>query len=231
MYYLSFDCANKSLGVSLFKFQDNYKFLIIKLLKNYNPYITLYENIVNMRDKLSFCDYYKLLENINDIVDKIFVIDLFDVINILNDKKTKNINIIERSLGLKQALNKIDKLLVNINEDINICIEYQLNYNDKSRTVYNQLIYHYSDIDNYHLHIIAPTYKNKLYFNDELKYSSFIQKYNSNYTANKSHTKNNFIYFIDVFGLKEQTKHIKSKNMDDIADSFMQAIHLIKNHR
>jgi hypothetical protein len=54
------------------------------------------------------------------------------------------------------------------------------------------------------------------------QYTSFISKYNSNYTANKKHTTYNFLYFIESRGLSDKIADAKNK-LDDIADAFMQA--------
>ena len=75
--------------------------------------------------------------------------------------------------------------------------------------------------------------KNKIYFNKELQHSRFIQKYNNNYIANKNHTKQNFLYLLNKYNLEYIIKKIKKKNLDDLADSFMQIIayiYYIENH-
>ena len=72
------------------------------------------------------------------------------------------------------------------------------------------------------------SYKNKIYFNNELKHSTFIQKYSNNYLANKNHTKSNFLYFLKTFKLEYVIDKIKAKNIDDLADSFMQIFAFIK---
>ena len=125
--------------------------------------------------------------------------------------------------------------LKNINniEKITVLVEYQPSFNEKARTIYNQIIYEYSDNKQYNVIIMNPLYKNKIYFNKELQHSRFIQKYNNNYIANKNHTKQNFLYLLNKYNLEYIIKKIKKKNLDDLADSFMQIIayiYYIENH-
>ena len=71
-------------------------------------------------------------------------------------------------------------------------------------------------------------YKNKIYFSEDLHYSNFIKRYKNNYTANKQHTKHNFLYFLKTYNLMHIVDKVKKKNLDDLADSFMQIISFIK---
>ena len=48
----------------------------------------------------------------------------------------------QRSCLLKECLNSIDKIVSDLD---NVLIEYQMSANDKSRCVYDQLVYHYCD--------------------------------------------------------------------------------------
>ena len=107
-------------------------------------------------------------------------------------------------------------------EVINIYIEYQMNANDKSRCIFNQLIYAFSDTNLYKVKIITPTLKNKIYFSDELKHCKILQRYSKVYTANKIHCKENFLFFLNLFNKIKYINDIKKKNVDDIADTFMQ---------
>ena len=239
MFYLSFDCANKSLGVSYFQYDLNSSVSLIKLCNNYYDMLnieydvnsSILNNIKRLKLKLKtkelISKYIKFLIELNKLLDSVIDIRYLDVINLLNDRKTKNVNIIDRSVCLKTKLLYIDSLL-NISNQTTVVIEYQMNCNDKSRTIYNQLIYHYSCINKFIVKVIAPAFKNKIYFSEELKHNKFIQIYRSNYIANKKHTSANFIYFMNVFDKSELISHIKKKNIDDISDSFIQALYIVK---
>jgi len=57
-----------------------------------------------------------------------------------------------------------------------------------------------------------------------MKHIVFLNKYMNNYTANKNHTKTNFLYYLKQNNLLELLNNINKKNYDDISDSFIQAI-------
>lgn len=210
IYLLSFDCANKSLAVSFFSYNLNYKSDIQIINNNNNSNINKFINI-------------------NKILNNIIHIFYLNVIDLFPDFKVKELDILQRSNSLKFHINKINSFISNFNfNKIIVCIEYQPSFNDKSRVIFNQLIYEYSNNKLFDIQIIHPTLKNTIYFHKQLKHGNFIAKYNNQYTANKNHTKQNFLYFIKLFHLSDLIKHIKKKNIDDIADSFIQAIAYIQ---
>lgn len=211
MYYLSIDCANKSLAVGLYNINyiNDWK---IKLL-----------NILNSDN-----DIFNVLIECNTFLNSIVNIISLEVIDLIPKKKVKDTTIIERSIKLKKHISEIKKKLKGIDKIIHVLIEYQMNVNDKSRGVFNQLIYAFSNIQKYKIHIVIPTLKNQIYFKDELKHCRILQKYSKNYTANKVHCKENFLFFLKCFDKLELIKNIQKKNIDDIADTFMQFIGYIK---
>lgn len=218
MYYLSFDIANKSLATSYIYYNNDYH----KCLNSNLKFVTLLE-------KLNY---------INNMINNNFKYLYYSVKDLIPDKKVKDTTIIERSNGLKKYMfelkNIINESIINNNiKKIYILVEYQLSSNYNANAIYNQIIYEFSNSstgDNYIYEIIVmnPSYKNKIYFNKELKHSVFIQKYTNNYIANKNHCKANFLYFLNSFNMKDVLKNIKSKNIDDLADSFMQIFAYIK---
>lgn len=225
MYYLSFDVANKSLAVSLIYFNN-----VVKQYKN------------NINEKVSKInstnDLIELNKKINNIIEYIY----YNVEDLIPDKKVKDTTILERSSSLKNYLYKIKEIINKLKEEKNIdkmhlLIEYQLSSNYNANAIYNQIIYEFSNDINinidtsqviYEITVMNPSYKNKIYFHNDLKHSSFIQKYNNNYIANKNHTKANFLYFIKHFNLEHVIKGIKAKNIDDLADSFLQIFGFIQ---
>ena len=60
-----------------------------------------------------------------------------------------------KHLQSKKHINNIEK--------ITVLVEYQPSFNEKARTIYNQIIYEYSNLSNYKLYIMNPLYKNKIY--------------------------------------------------------------------
>lgn len=217
MYYLSIDVANKSLAISFIKYNKlNNELLNLDKVKGDN----LIDKLINLNNNLNnLINYY-----------------ICEVIDLLPNKKVKYTNIIERSNALKIYLEllkqKIKNFIVlnNINKII-LLIEAQPSFNDKSRAVFNQIIYEFSNDNLYKIKVMNPMYKNFIYFTKDLKHYYFLQKYSNNYLANKNHTKENFKYFLTKFNMMDKIKNIKKKNYDDIADSFMQIfayIYIIK---
>ena len=214
MYYLSFDIANKSLASSF-----------------------LYYNSPNLNDilelKISLNDTFKTINDLNNLITNTFKYIYYNVKDLIPNKKVKDTTIIERSNSLKQYMRELE---IVINKEIELknikkiylLVEYQLSSNYNANAIYNQIIYEFSNNELYEIIIMNPSYKNKIYFNKELQHSRFTQKYTNNYIANKNHCKANFLYFLKAFNLEHITNNIKSKNIDDLADSFMQIFAFIK---
>lgn len=213
MYYLSFDCANKSLAVGLYYIDSNFLQSTKSIISECN----------SAEEWKSESNIRILNQRIDSLMDILYV----DVLDILPNKKVKDVNIIERSSMLKKAIEQVNTIITEkIPSDVSItvCIEYQMNVNDKSRTVYSQLVYEYSNRENYTIMIMKPLLKNTIFFSEELQYCHIVEKHNSVYRANKIHSSLNFMHFIHIFGHDEKIKHIKKKNIDDIADTFMQVM-------
>jgi hypothetical protein len=136
--------------------------------------------------------------------------------------KGKKLDIVSRTHLLKECLQGLDDELSKINTDGPdvVLIEYQMSANDKSRCVSNGIIYHYS-CTNTKVVVVGPTLKNKICFSTDntLEHGAFMAKYSKPYTANKNHTKANFLYWMDVRNIEVE---FAKKNIDDIADAFMQ---------
>ena len=218
MYYLSFDVANKSLAVSLIYFNNDYKHTLDTKLttSGVDTKLSSTTDLINFNKK------------INSVIKYIY----YNVEDLIPGKKVKDTDIIERSRSLKNYMNKIKTVIDKLKEENNIekihlLIEYQLSSNYNANAIYNQIIYEFSN-SIYEITVMNPSYKNKIYFHNDLKHSSFIQKYNNNYIANKNHTKANFLYFIKHFNLEHVIKGVKAKNIDDLADSFLQIFGFIK---
>ena len=51
-----------------------------------------------------------------------------------------------------------------------------------------------------------------------------IHQYKKQYDANKAHTRANLLYYLQVFDREDLIADIKKDVLDDLADSFMQAL-------
>ena len=200
MYILSFDCANRSLAVC---------------------YTTVNINLYN--DLKDVCRE-KNVKKCIDLINTYVIIHVLKVYDLTKGKKTDTV---ARSVLLKKCLIEIDTLIKNTETTPDqVLVEYQMSANDKSRCVSQQILYHYSGLPNTNISLVGPTLKNKICFanNNTLEHSTFMEKYVSKYTANKNHSKANFLYWFDLFGLTHliRENNISRKNIDDIADAFMQ---------
>lgn len=203
MRIISFDCATKSLAVSVIDFNEKWKETNPKTL---NDYLNLINNLIN-----------------------IIYIDVFD----LAPNGIKSITSIEKSINLKNCLQKLD--IEFPNPDL-ILLEYQMASNHKSHDISSKIEYHYAPSNQQSIQptkpkilIIGPSLKNTVALSPEGKYQNFIQKY-TKYIANKNHSKFNFILFLKEFNKIHLISKIAKKNLDDAADSFMMAFAYIKHN-
>jgi hypothetical protein len=215
LFFLSYDCAIKSLAVVLFSYDTRFKNKISEVMQ-------------------SVCgDTIEKIIKVNEILDNVIEFFYMDVIDVCPGFNVMQLDILEKSNLFKQVISKINLHVNNLvkshnPEIIYIYIERQPIFNVKSCVVYHQLIYEYTNNSLYKIKIMYPGLKNKVYFHSDLTHGNFISNSNNGYKANKDHTKANFLYFIKKFNLQDKIKHIKKKNLDDIGDAFMQVIYDIK---
>ena len=202
-HYLSIDCANKSLAIGLYTIQDGFA--------NELKHIT--QNNLNIKDRY-------------DIMQSLFTINFLQVFDLTPNKKIKDTDIFEKSIALKVVLKTIiEQINTLVGNDYELLIEYQMNVNDKSRCVYNQIIYEF--IDKCKIHSMTPSKKNLFHLTPELSYGNIMNNSGSNYKCNKNHSKYNFLHFLHSFNCDFMLNGIKKSNYDDIADTFMQLMAFI----
>lgn len=215
--FIAFDCANKSLAISVIDYNNNWKNDIRSIIENYKKPTTL--SIESLQNKLI------MLQKIQTTLKTRFIIHYLGVHDLLPGQKVKETDAVYRASQLFKVLSNIQEY---INENTEILIEYQMGPNDKSRAVSSQIIYHFVSLMNHErVHIVGPSLKNKIELYEGGAYADFICKYRQNYTANKAHTKANFYKFIDMYNNALTSKamlNISKKNVDDIADSCMMTL-------
>lgn len=202
MIFLSFDIASRSLAFTLMNYNINF--------------LTEVEQLALSRTST--------LTEMTYLLNSSLAIRLCDVVDLNQGKTNKEITQIEKTKKLKEVLTVLTTLLEefrqpNTAEEVRVLLEYQMSANYQANAVFNQIFYHFID---YSPVTIAPCYKNKVFFKEELMYKTFSDKYATSYSANKAHTKANFLYFLETFNMFNSINHIKKKNIDDAADSFMQ---------
>lgn len=215
MLFLSFDIASRSLAYTIMYYNTDV--------------LSIISNIINGGKENNIINGINSINNIEFVLKRNVDLRICDVSDINEGLKNKEVDVLTKTKKLKQILSILQTILDNfkaellnesgIDVEIAVLLEYQMPSNYQANAIFNQIYYHFVD---YNPHIISPCYKNKIYFSNDLTYDNFSSKYKNTYSANKAHTKANFLYFMESFGLKERIIHIKKKNLDDAADSFIQ---------
>lgn len=234
MYILGYDVASKSLALTIIYFNDNWETELQKIKKKFN------DKLKSVESPIKICEIaLEYIDQIDKLLDNIIIPILFDVVDLIPNQKVKDTSVISRASRLKSYLLSVDQYLssldISADNTYKILLEYQMGPNDKSRNVCSQILYHYSNTDfnfnnvldlscdaiinKYDVEIIGPSLKNKINMDIQKPYAFFINKYTKSYDANKAHSKNNFIYWINKKNISHMIKNIKKKNLDDIADS------------
>lgn len=235
--YLSYDCAHKSLAIAQVNFGDIdvcIKAIRSQLARFINNYCGgaawEYLKLLVDGDRKAYRKIAELsvehpesavvlFRDINCEISKLIIPERCAVLDILPGRKVKEVNPVERLKLLKKALDDFD-----VDESIidKTLIEDQPGaFNFKSATIRDHLMMYHGDAD---LYLVNPHHKNKVWFRDDLVHDHFVATCRDKYTANKAHTRANFVYFLEAFGHTSLLVGIKKENYDDIADAFMQAV-------
>lgn len=229
-HVLSFDCADKTLGVCLVA---------------YLPSEIISENI----ELIQSASFDKQAVQTMDLVKNILSIRTYWLFNLLPDAIVRDTEDSVRLSRLKYALKSIRKILDRASIKIDkIIVEYQMGQNDLSRLISSAIQYEFVDVDS-KIQVtigqiddekkdlfepcnvksidcisIGPAHKNSFSFAQNLSYGVFAAKYKTTTTANKHHTAENFKYFLELQGFNLKGLH---KEINHIADAFMQAVYWI----
>ena len=210
MKILSYDCANKSLGYTLFTV------CVDDIAQKYLPIgKPTPEKIHDM--------IRKDIEGLKNLI----TIESCGVINLF-EEMVKNTNIIYRTKKLRQALDTAG--FGKMNDIDAVVVEYQYTPGSPSREVSDMLLMYYS---NFNINLFFPSARKKVHFSDDISYAEFSVKYKKSYDANKAHSIANCNYLAEVLELTEfQTcmGELPASNRDDLAESLLNAwVWLIKN--
>lgn len=231
MFVCSVDTATKSLAISIIYYNTNLTNDINTIYNNY-----LVDKKLNPDNAAQ--KYLNLLTSVNKLLDNKMQIYYLNVVDLIPGKKVSEVAAVFRTKALHYYLNTIldpiiDNLMVNNQgKDWLFLMEYQLNANQKSNLISSQIMYHFTKYTivntktySSEIQLVGPSLKNKIIIGDEKgNYSNFIEKNQTNYAANKSHTRFNFLRLIKQLGKEPMIKDIKKKNIDDIADSVLQGL-------
>ncbi len=201
-WYLSFDCATKSLAIS-FVYYDRQAML------------------ANMRGyEAGDVDLQEYMRISRESFRYVFgrVVDLFP------GRPNASVTTIERIRAVRSLLDTVMLEVHQYATRVNVICEYQMAVNHKSRTVEVAIL---SMLAGHELHTVTPSLKNKLSFG-KFTHADFLDAYPDRYKANKKHAEYNFIYLLQAMGITTELSYTK-KNRSDLADSFMQIIAFVNS--
>ena len=242
MYIVSYDVASKSLALSIIKFNNNWELDLSNLVFSFI-------SDINDKSSIEICEIaISYILKLRTLLDTLIQPILLDVVDLIPNKKIKETDAILRTNRLRGYLTYIDNNYTNKMDNFQVLIEYQMGPNNKSNNVFSQIIYHYSSSDSEFknslpnniientsikntsientsiekkcaVEIIGPSLKNKINLDKNFPRQYFIEKYSKTYDANKKHSIANLKYWIKTKNAEHMLENIKSKNLDDIADS------------
>lgn len=194
-WFLSFDCATKTLGYTL-------TYLDLEYSRNNK----------------------KAMENDESLIPNAIQLHEIKVINLLPDKKNNSISAVERIMAMCNyfdgALTTMLKKYKLYGQPITVILEDQMPKNIEANIICIALatLFHWANVQ-----IIKPWFKNMICVAVEAEYNIkyFKEKYKSSQYANKAHAKCNFLRFVEVFDIKH---NIKASLLEHVADSFMQML-------
>jgi len=207
---LSFDCANRSLGVLDADVNVEIEQDLIAFAQTDRLCLAIAE--AKQGDYTAAYAAVKDLANITEFI-KVRFSGVVDVLGC----KLKDTDPIFRVKCLKAALDKLEPA----NSDTFVLIERQPpTRNYKSSSVQDQICMYYADCK---LALMNPRAKNRIHVLAGLEHSVFAKRCRDLYTANKQHSAANIAEFSDCFDL-HLLDGIKKANHDDIADAVMQML-------
>ncbi len=237
MHFIGFDVATKSLAVSIIKVEPM-ETILSGIKSKFDEYKKKMYGESRIAHLSSSCE---LLSAANILLSSRYKIIYLDVVDLIPNKKLKQTTTIERTLFLNKFFQtKLRDILIEIPQEERIfLIEYQMGPNDKSRVISSQIalfcaMFCSDRIEDAkkQIYLVGPSLKNTIFFrNDEKSHHSYhIQKYKTNYAANKNHTKYLLKKLVELHGQSNILKDISAKNMDDAADAVCMTIaYILKN--
>jgi len=230
-YFLGWDCANKTLAHSYIEVNTTIISDLLAIAKNINEIL---------RNGITGDNSDQLLAEIrmaSDIIGSYVTYLSWGVKDILCGRKVVDTNEIDRTHCLHRHLITLPTLAQNT---VTI-IEHQPSKigsktNNKSTAVSHQLAMYFIEHDPI---FVNPTAKNTITLHDDLTHDKFLAaamlRYKNHkdakYAANKAHSTANFKYFIKTMGLDHVIAGIPNAVMDDLADSTMQILAYMRDHK
>jgi hypothetical protein len=233
---LSVDVANKSLAVAFIKF-DTKKYERIE--QALDEFRTLKAS--GGAPSAVLCGFNALLDKITDIYNGAIDIKHIDVKDLIPGKKMSETDLLHRTVALHGYLSDLTSAvipLVGADEEFKILIEYQMGPNEKSRAVSTQLMYHFAGVllnmgrvPDGNIILVGPSLKNTIYIGAaDAAHINFLEKYKTNYSTNKAHSRFNLVRLLQVLGKSNMLVPFAKKNYDDLGDAVMMAVAWVTKH-
>jgi len=236
--FLGWDCANKSLAWSHVTIDLGAKNKISAELATMRRVMDEYaEGIINNSIEIDAAFLNGILESQNrlkHICNNFIIFHSWGVVDVIHGKKIKDTTEIERSKCLYNWLKSSPVSISKVDSKTLVIIEHQPSKigsktNNKSTMVSHQLMFYYAERDSV---IVNPKLKNKITLSDDLKYVDYVNRLKARrkdpkgaiYTARKQHSRDSFIYLLKILGKDHVLADIPKKNLDDLADSFIQIL-------
>lgn len=225
-WYLSFDCALKSIAFAIIRIiypDDNFYYDLIKVDKM-------------LKDKKINNELLQLLTKLNKIASTFIKVFDGDVSCLIDTKRNINsVPIVEHTYLVAKYVDFVNEKISKLNKfgcpaynskQLNVGIENQMGPNNKSNRTAIGLFTRYWECT---VFPIGPLYKNGIYFPSDVesRHCMFLGRYTT-YTANKKHTR--YLYFEKFIKLFEDSINIKLplKHQPDFADCVFQILGLLK---
>lgn len=251
--FLGWDCANKTLAWS---YMDIDLHIVKKLLMITQDMETMFTEYLGVDmysatkgayrpDFIMMLHDPEIIERLGYMLDSMsYFLDNFinyvsaGVADILEGRKIYTVSEIDRTRALHKFLTTHGSVS-SPSPGTQVIIEHQNKIggvtNGQSTAVSHQLAFYYVE---HNPTFVDPKLKNMMALRPDLTLERFIADEipkhrnlrDAKYIAGKKHSKANFLYVLDVFGLSHMIDGISKSVLDDLADSFMEVFaYLCKN--
>lgn len=215
IWFLGFDCATKTFAFSLSRID------YIEINRRVREFEIISE-LLKRTTLQTFFENYALVKKTNKELRELIQIVDGETVDLFPGVKNDEIDAVSRIKAVVCYVEtRILPLLISLDGNLKIVIEYQMDINHKTNLVSSALITLFSKYD---VVVVGPSLKNKISVCDEGKYENFTEKTISTYIANKQHALFNFQRIENLFGSRIK----RTKLHGHIADSFMQILGYLK---
>lgn len=236
-----FDVAIKNIGFCYIEYNGFW----IDEMKKFN------EQLVKLMEKPRD-EIYAILDKFDEFLRGIIKVVKCGVYDISGGEKINMSHVGQVSLAKKLKM-FLSQIVGSYGYPDYLLVENQMGPNDIMRVLNGQIIYHFAnsegnikfggggggdwdkdceigedgDTPDVKIIVLGSSLKNTISLGNELEYDKYISKW-SKYTANKKHTSDNFLRFVEIMNVG--IKMNKGQKINDISDAFMLSLGFIKKN-